>query len=338
MAARTDIHRIGAIDPADYDEIGFEDRHPDEGGTWWADGATDGATFFADKRELYDGRCETCGAGPLRFAVYFKQRETGEIIAVGEDCAANLSLGTRSAMDRRTALARKLKADTIALWLAEGGETAREADAILDAYRDLDLSEGAALDGLYTRDGFERFDPESDEGKAGEAKAAAARQAVHDFIGKGNGAFLSSLYSSRRDRGYLSFKQANALISIVERAAKWTAEREAEIREPVPVTDKRIEITGTVLSSKWKDTDYGDRQVMTVKDDRNFIVWGSVPGSLQGDWDADGEFIYGARRGDRITFTAAIEVSDRDECFGFFKRPTKAEFLERAEHEDEDEG
>lgn len=74
----------------------------------------------------------------------------------------------------------------------------------------------------------------------------------------------------------------------------------------------RATITGTVISVDVKENDYGTRHVMTVRDDAGFTVWGSQPSALF------------PQRGDRITFTATVERSDRDESFGFFKRPTKA--------------
>jgi hypothetical protein len=54
---------------------------------------------------------------------------------------------------------------------------------------------------------------------------------------------------------------------------------------------------------------------MTVRDDRGFLVWGSVPAALGG-----------IEQGDRVQFNATVTKSDRDETFGFFKRPTKAQF------------
>lgn len=60
------------------------------------------------------------------------------------------------------------------------------------------------------------------------------------------------------------------------------------------------------------------RLVMLVQDDRGFKVWGSVPSSISE-----------AGTGDRVTFSATIEASDKED-FGFFKRPTKAQILAAA--------
>jgi hypothetical protein len=55
---------------------------------------------------------------------------------------------------------------------------------------------------------------------------------------------------------------------------------------------------------------------MLVQDDRGFKVWGSVPSNL---YDAKGR---------SVSFSAAIQPSEDDDKFGFFKRPTKAKFNE----------
>jgi hypothetical protein len=71
-----------------------------------------------------------------------------------------------------------------------------------------------------------------------------------------------------------------------------------------------------VLSVKWQENDFGGREVMTVKDDRGFLVWGSTPHAIDS-----------VQKGDRVRFVANVERSDRDETFGFFKRPRKAEVV-----------
>lgn len=86
-----------------------------------------------------------------------------------------------------------------------------------------------------------------------------------------------------------------------------------------PVVEGRIEITGKVLTVKVVDNMYGRTVKMLVGDDRGFKVWGTRPDSL---WQAD--------KGARVSFTAAVTKSDKDESFGFYKRPTKAKLLTEA--------
>ncbi len=98
-----------------------------------------------------------------------------------------------------------------------------------------------------------------------------------------------------------------------ERKAERERERADEVRTPCP--EGRVTIVGKVVSVDEKDTDFGTRYVMTVRDDSGFVVWGSQPSALD------------PSVGDRIEFTATVERSDRDECFGFYKRPSKARLL-----------
>ena len=102
----------------------------------------------------------------------------------------------------------------------------------------------------------------------------------------------------------------------IEAAKAEEAKRQAQIDAAEPCPTGRVAITGEVLSTKWQDSAYGRSLKMLVKDDRGFKVWGSVPSSMN------------PNRGDRITFMAAVQPSQDDEKFGFFKRPTKAMFLD----------
>lgn len=123
--------------------------------------------------------------------------------------------------------------------------------------------------------------------------------------------FLSDVARKLRQYGEISPNQYNAVVRVaLDVVAR--AEAPVVVEETAPVIEGRIVVTGMVLSTKWQDSDFGGSLKMLVKDDRNFKVWGSVPSSAT---------VY---KGDRIVFTATVEKSDKDESFGFFKRPTKA--------------
>lgn len=100
-----------------------------------------------------------------------------------------------------------------------------------------------------------------------------------------------------------------------ERAQR-AAAREQEVT--APVIEGRVEVVGTIISYDIKENDFGVRTVITVKDHRGFKVWGTCPRSID----------YGDLVNKQVRFTAEIEKSDRDETFGFFKRPTKAQIIE----------
>ena len=117
-----------------------------------------------------------------------------------------------------------------------------------------------------------------------------------------------------------------SLLSAAERAQKAeavatvrAAEREAGITAPVPFG--KVTVLGVIISSDHRTDPYtgGVREVITVKDDRGFKVWGTCPAKLARGFD---ELV-----GMRVTFTADLTQSDRDETFGFFKRPTQAEVV-----------
>lgn len=150
---------------------------------------------------------------------------------------------------------------------------------------------------------------------------------------------VQSMLGQLHKKGELSEKQV-AYLRLIQ---KWHEERkvkEAEKvadKEPVPISENRITITGTVISTRWDDTDFGSVCKMLVEDDRGFRVWGNRPGSLEaketGNYEEWGQPIYSenAEKGSRVKFNARVEQSAKDEYFGFYKRPTKAEFIELEE-------
>lgn len=130
---------------------------------------------------------------------------------------------------------------------------------------------------------------------------------------KGNNSFIHDV-KDRFDRyGNLSERQAYAVVRAFE---KEVTERSSE---PVgsPVVEGKIIVMGEVKRAYHKETPYGSRFVMIVEDDRGFRLWGSVPRAVSG-----------VEEGDRVEFSANVEKSDRDETFGFYKRPTKASILQ----------
>lgn len=102
---RTDTHRVSVADPAEYVECGYFDLHPEEGGGRIYRDVL-GEYGVEEEREFSGnfearGRCDHCGAGPLRYVVCFLHTPSGEIISVGERCASKLALESRSAVEHR---------------------------------------------------------------------------------------------------------------------------------------------------------------------------------------------------------------------------------------------
>lgn len=122
--------------------------------------------------------------------------------------------------------------------------------------------------------------------------------------------------------GSISERQEELVLKIAREEAEKAAQKEEanEVEVPsVPVIEGRYVIEGKVVSTKWQESYYGDTFKMLVEvttDEGAFRVWGTVPAALSG-----------VDRGDVVRFTAAVEQSNKDESFGFYKRPSKAEFV-----------
>ncbi|AUX83180.1 hypothetical protein PBI_PEPPINO_30 [Microbacterium phage Peppino] len=126
------------------------------------------------------------------------------------------------------------------------------------------------------------------------------------------------------------------------------AQREAEL---VPAPEGRVTVTGEIVGTKVVEGDYGTAYKVTVKDDRGFRVYVSLPkaqadqafdeyyealevaGKSRYDFGpacwflgADGTDEQGVK-GRRITFDAALERSRDDASFAFGKRPTKGSWI-----------
>lgn len=140
--------------------------------------------------------------------------------------------------------------------------------------------------------------------------------------------------------GNLSEKQI-ALAGKIARELDERAEAEAEKNYvAVPETDKRIPVEGVVLGIKWVDGYTYDQMIpkMIVEvetDGGAYKLYGTMPEVLQdeimklADATAREDGLRGAVRQvkPRVRFTCRVERSTRDEHFGFFKRPTKAEVV-----------
>jgi len=120
--------------------------------------------------------------------------------------------------------------------------------------------------------------------------------------------------------GSLSDKQFGFVRNLIrridtrtERLAARAAEQEAAA--PLPAAG-RVVIEGEVISTKVVDTDFGTFTKMLVRHVTGWKVWGTVPAALAG-----------VQKGEKVRFTATLAPSNDDPKFGFFSRPSKAEFL-----------
>jgi hypothetical protein len=129
--------------------------------------------------------------------------------------------------------------------------------------------------------------------------------------------------------GPLTERQAAFLCKL--HAESLEKKTQVETGEVSPCPAGRVEIEGTIVGTKVVDDPYsrwgGSKTMLVIRDDRGFKVYGSLPSGLG--------CCFNELRGTRLRFAAAIEPSNDDPTFGFYKRPTKVENLSPREAEEE---
>ena len=246
-ARRTDIHRPSAIEPLDYEFVGFD----------YLGNRADPTTIMAERAAIHahmartggrysqhahGGSCHICGASALYTALHYHAK-SNTYVRTGLDCADKLGCGDAEAF--RVKIERAIE--------AYAGK--RKAQATLEA-------EGIAKAWtIYTT-------PVTGRDTTYEERTIA------DIV------FKLVRYGSISDKamGYLK-----ALVDKVDRAVEIAAERiarraaEDAAAAPVPTDGERRLIRGTVISIK--EGDFGPR--MLVKTAEGFKVFGAVPSIIR---------------------------------------------------------
>ncbi len=302
------------------------------------------------------GTCDHCSTG-IRDAFAFQSRETGESFVVGSTCVDKMAkvMAGKEATDRgiQKALraikdernkkarirnaAKRLEAQTLALELIE---TTRPIASTMphprgwDGQSLTDWAEWMVKNGggsakaevVRVLKRIDMTDP-AELAKAEEAKVDAARATetkVAEVFASNPGladamALDHKITNDIRGRflvaGYITEPQIELVLKV---AADEAEKANAPTPVNVPVTDKRIKITGTIVHAYTKETMYGTQYKMIVSvpaEGGAFKLCGSVPSALPGTLDEI--------NGLEIEFMAKVEASDDDPTFGFFKRPTK---------------
>lgn len=180
---------------------------------------------------------------------------------------------------------------------------------------------------VYTREALDRMDErarikreEKAKKEAIESDARIAERVARDdtfrraYEAREEDDFLRSLVMQYGRRG-LTDLQEKCLPGAVERYERKRAEEEE--RKDLPMLlDGRRELTGEVLGRRVQEGHWSNTEKMLVRLDDGNKVWGTVPIDL-----LDVEV------GQRVQFTATVEVSAKDEHFGFFSRPKKGKVL-----------
>lgn len=120
--------------------------------------------------------------------------------------------------------------------------------------------------------------------------------------------------------GELSEKQIASVLTSLQRDREYAARRTAEESEPKgDAPSGRVVVTGTVLSTKDVESQYGWTTKMLLKLENNARAWLTVPSGSE------------IERGDTVTVRATFEVSRDDKSFAFGKRPTLVSRMAAAE-------
>ena len=151
------------------------------------------------------------------------------------------------------------------------------------------------------------------------------RKEVERFVFGGGSDFIADMRDALHEWGRLTENQEAAVRKVMARAEQREAERAAEWEAAADCPQGRVQVVGTIMSVKRVETSFGSQWKMLVRDDSGFKVWGSIPSKLFEPEEENGIWIAAEElKGKRVSFTAAVEPSEDDQKFGFFKRPTKA--------------
>lgn len=319
---RTDVHRPSAIKVDEYEWVCFEfikieslgdcfviqeerarlRRHMERtGGTY--------------SKHEHGGNCMICGNVLATYTILFYHEPTNSYVRAGQDCAQKLEMSYGSGWnafkkgiaDARHAVAGKRKAQAT---LTDAGlEAAWTLYASPVQVGDCDVCARIAaeqIERFYHR--CTAFEPKEEQ---------TIRDIVSKLVKYGS-VSEKAMEHIKRNLGWIAERPA--------REEKRKAEREAAADCPAG----RVDITGEVLKTRVDETDFGKVTKVLVRDDRGFKVWGTRP-TIKTGVDEHGQMNYdAAERGDRISFSAVVTVSQEDAKFGFYKRPTKGKMILRA--------
>jgi hypothetical protein len=311
-----DTHLPSNFDPMAYRFVGAFDSQPEPGSfmgagpmTWATEWGMQPGTnplnaeygylkrlLEASPSSRYGERqsCDHCGAH-IRYVVVVLHAPTGDHIAMGETCIDRVG-----SMDRATWKVGELR---------KAAQAARKAAATREAKE-------------RNRDNYPELAAwiDAHAGRWIPAPVFAAKRVLDD-----GGTWTD-------DNTATAIEAADEYDAEDRRRAIRDAEREAN-KKPAPTG--RVAVVGEVVKVVWKDSDYGGAWKMTVLADDGYMAWGTVPGTIvelhyqatrfqRGDEDYQ---LPAWLKGRRVKFTAALEPSEKDPCFAFYKRPTKAELL-----------
>lgn len=313
---RTDIHRPSAIDPAayelatvvdlaeTYDDVSSACNFP--GGMMMAppevvERAKSAAALLkrleADSPHDAVGRCGHCGAR-IKYAAIMVH-SSGKHIQWGEQC-----------LDTLGELASKAEADFRRVKIAAQARKTAKANAEARKAFQAEHPELYAFMSDAMANGADHLPFVCD----------VSRKFFHDPVRGLSQRQFEAMEKCRKGRERFQARKA-------EREAEQTVER---VELPEDLLEQRIVITGAIVKLDAKEYQshsyYGGtetRFVMTVKDDRGFVVWGTCPNQILHELDDE------EPEGTKVQFACKVERprNTGGSIDGFFTRPTKAKVL-----------
>jgi len=299
---RTDIHSELNIVPANYtymeefqvitwadeaEECGFSQE------AWGVEEAI--STYLKNPANIHGDndvfRCDVCGARYNGGEIW--KHNDGEMISLGYQCARKLH------MMRDTTEYTRMKGHLRRVALRKRTELSRKkvAQEFMDAHPGLE--EALAVDHRITRD----------------------------------------MRANLNRWGSMSDKQIALAFKLQTQEAERAANKEEEETFlPVPVTSERVTLTATILGVKQVEDPFSHYPgAMAMKmlvavdtEGGRFKLYGSLPKTIEEEAyniPADLKDCKAVLRGMKIQFDCKFKRSDRDDCFGFISRPTKAKVL-----------
>ncbi len=323
MNERQDIHAPKNFDPADYVVIDYIDNRRPEyyfGMTmdayeaitarWqaeifkhfpdWRTGGEDHTSIF---------QCNHCGHPGIRYVAVVKHIPSGKLLAFGEQCAERCDLDGRDAFRLKFIKDRAAKQAAAEARFAAKQKFAQENPEVVAFLNTVSEQEVAY------RDSF-------DNGTKVKAPHPFLLDMVHAL----------NRYDSLTERQVAAVEKfAAKAAEFAARDAERQAEREAELANTGPLPEGRYDISGTIISTKWQSSQFGDTPKMLVKMADGNKVWGTVPEAAF-TYDAEtGTTTTDDMKGREVSFAATVERSQDDEHFGFFKRPSKFQYTDTKE-------
>lgn len=241
------------------------------------------------------GTCHHCGKA-IVWEVFYTHKPSGKVVTFGYICAGILDL-TDNRIDHEMVLLKRT------------AENERR-------------KEMAKMEWTDRRDKMVAEYPEVCEFLDNFDDSYSPNKSSFDF-------FLGNLKRNYERWGSLFPRQIDAIVKTMKKREEYVQRKLAEVAPTAPLDEKHGErqtLTGVIVSEKWVPGrhEHVKTHKMLVKLDNGNKVFGSMPIDVERAVDdSERETAVGMR----VKFDAKVTRSNKDENFGFFNRPTKAQVV-----------